>query len=95
MNSDAGRATIDAARRMGIAIHEVGPCESRRSGAAWSCAGMGRGVDVIQKRKLIEVALPLEAINSESAHEKSVPRKGAPGDAAPVVGASAARLGSE
>lgn len=31
-----------------------------------------------QKRKLIEVALPLEAINSESAHEKSVPRKGHP-----------------
>jgi len=30
------------------------------------------------KRKLIEVALPLEAINRESAHEKSVPRKGHP-----------------
>ncbi|WP_343233219.1 DUF1156 domain-containing protein [Miltoncostaea oceani] len=29
-------------------------------------------------RKLIEVALPLEAINRESAHEKSVPRKGHP-----------------
>ena len=32
----------------------------------------------MQKRKLIEVALPLEAINRESAHEKSVPRKGHP-----------------
>ncbi|MGB3763987.1 MAG: DUF1156 domain-containing protein [Ornithinimicrobium sp.] len=32
----------------------------------------------MHKRKLIEVALPLEAINSESAHEKSVPRKGHP-----------------
>jgi len=30
------------------------------------------------KRKLIEVALPLETINRESAHEKSVPRKGHP-----------------
>lgn len=30
------------------------------------------------KRKLIEVSLPLEAINRESAHEKSVPRKGHP-----------------
>lgn len=29
-------------------------------------------------RKLIEVALPLEAINREAAHEKSVPRKGHP-----------------
>jgi len=29
-------------------------------------------------RKLIEVALPLETINRESAHEKSVPRKGHP-----------------
>ncbi|UPG68193.1 DUF1156 domain-containing protein [Gordonia hongkongensis] len=33
---------------------------------------------MVQKRKLIEVALPLESINSESAHEKSVPRKGHP-----------------
>lgn len=32
----------------------------------------GRGVDVVQKRKLIEVALPLEAINRESAREKSI-----------------------
>jgi len=32
----------------------------------------------VLKRKLIEVALPLEAINRESAHEKSVPRKGHP-----------------
>ncbi len=30
------------------------------------------------KKKLIEVALPLEAINRESAHEKSVPRRGHP-----------------
>jgi putative DNA methylase len=30
------------------------------------------------KRKLIEVALPLETINRESANEKSVPRKGHP-----------------
>ena len=30
------------------------------------------------KRKLIEVALPLEVINRESAHEKSVPRQGHP-----------------
>ena len=33
---------------------------------------------MVQKRKLIEVALPLEAINAASAHEKSVPRKGHP-----------------
>lgn len=32
----------------------------------------GKGVDVVQKRKLIEVALPLEAINRESAREKSI-----------------------
>lgn len=32
----------------------------------------------VQKRKLIEVALPLEAINQASAHEKSVPRRGHP-----------------
>ena len=31
-----------------------------------------------RRKKLIEVALPLEAINRESAHEKSVPRKGHP-----------------
>lgn len=30
------------------------------------------------RKKLIEVALPLEAINRESQHEKSVPRKGHP-----------------
>lgn len=30
------------------------------------------------KKKLIEVALPLEAINRESSHEKSVPRRGHP-----------------
>jgi len=30
------------------------------------------------KRKLIEVSLPLEAINAGSAHEKSVPRRGHP-----------------
>ncbi|ADK68967.2 Adenine-specific DNA methylase containing a Zn- ribbon (plasmid) [Gordonia sp. KTR9] len=33
---------------------------------------MSRGVDLVQKRKLIEVALPLEAINRESAREKSI-----------------------
>src|SRR5215218_6556132 len=32
----------------------------------------GGGVVVVQKRKLIEVALPLEAINRESAREKSI-----------------------
>lgn len=32
-------------------------------------------VPAVQKRKLIEVALPLEKINAESAHEKSVPRR--------------------
>jgi len=39
-----------------------------------------RADDVLRvpKRKLIEVALPLETINRESAHEKSVPRKGHP-----------------
>jgi hypothetical protein len=30
------------------------------------------------RKKLIEVALPLDAINREAAHEKSVPRKGHP-----------------
>lgn len=30
------------------------------------------------RKKLIEVSLPLEAINEESAHEKSVPRRGHP-----------------
>lgn len=34
--------------------------------------------ELVQKRKLIEVALPLEAINRESANEKSVPRRGHP-----------------
>jgi putative DNA methylase len=33
---------------------------------------LGRRVNVVQKRKLIEVALPLEAINRESAREKSI-----------------------
>jgi adenine-specific DNA methylase len=33
---------------------------------------------VTHKRKLIEVALPLEAISAASAHEKSVPRRGHP-----------------
>ena len=58
-------------RRLGL---ELG---SRRSGAAWSCPEAGRGVDVVQKRKLIEVALPLEAINAESGREKSI-RQGHP-----------------
>ncbi|PND54266.1 hypothetical protein CRM90_28905 [Mycobacterium sp. ENV421] len=31
-----------------------------------------------ERKKLIEVALPLEAINKASAHEKSVPRRGHP-----------------
>jgi putative DNA methylase len=35
-------------------------------------------VAAVQRRKLIEVALPLEKINTEAAHEKSVPRKGHP-----------------
>ena len=40
------------------------------------------------KKKLIEVALPLEAINRESAREKSIPPR-PPLDAAPLVGAPA------
>ncbi len=36
------------------------------------------GVTVIEKPKLIEVALPSEAINRACQHEKSVPRKGHP-----------------
>lgn len=47
--------------------------KSRRPGVAWSCPRAGRGVDVVQKRKLIEVALPLEAINRES--EKDGPKR--------------------
>jgi putative DNA methylase len=35
-------------------------------------------MSAVQKRKLIEVALPLEVINRESEHEKSVPRRGHP-----------------
>ena len=42
------------------------------------------------KKKLIEVGLPLDAINKASGAEKSV-RHGPPIDDAPVVGASAAR----
>ena len=45
--------------------------------------------DLWYKPKLIEVALPLEDINRESAREKSI-RHGHPVDAAPVVGATAA-----
>lgn len=30
------------------------------------------------KKKLIEVSIPLETINREASHEKSVPRKGHP-----------------
>lgn len=37
-----------------------------------------RSTDATIKRKLIEVSLPLEDINRESAREKSVPRKGHP-----------------
>ena len=44
--------------------------------------------DLWYKPKLIEVALPLEDINRESAREKSI-RHGHPVDAAPVVGAAA------
>jgi len=35
-------------------------------------------VTAVPQRKLIEVALPLEAINRACQHEKSVPRKGQP-----------------
>ena len=45
------------------------------------------------KKKLIEVALPLEAINKASAREKSI-RHGPPEHAAPVVGAAAAGGGA-
>ena len=45
------------------------------------------------KKKLIEVALPLEAINMASAREKSI-RHGHPEHAAPVVGAAAAGGGA-
>lgn len=37
-----------------------------------------QSANAVPKRKLIEVALPLEAINRASAEEKSVPRKGHP-----------------
>ena len=46
--------------------------------------------DLWYKPKLIEVALPLEDINRESAREKSI-RHGHPVDPAPLVGAAAAR----
>jgi adenine-specific DNA methylase len=36
------------------------------------------GMSEPYRKKLIEVALPLEAINRESQHEKSVPRRGHP-----------------
>jgi putative DNA methylase len=40
---------------------------------------VGKGEEaVLTKRKLIEVSLPLEAINKACVHEKSVPRKGHP-----------------
>lgn len=45
-----------------------------RPGSAWSSRAIGRravGV-VVPKKKLIEVALPLEAINAQSAREKSI-----------------------
>ena len=45
--------------------------------------------DLWYKPKLIEVALPLEDINRESAREKSIQAR-APVHAAPVVGAAAA-----
>jgi len=36
-------------------------------------------VTTAPNKKLIEVSLPLEAINAAAQHEKSVPRKGHPG----------------
>ena len=48
------------------------------------------GKDLWYKPKLIEVALPLEDINRESAREKSI-RAWAPVHAASVVGASPSR----
>ena len=45
------------------------------------------------KKKLIEVALPLDAINTASAREKSI-RHGHPKHVAPVVGAPAAGGGA-
>jgi hypothetical protein len=45
------------------------------------------------RKKLIEVALPLEAINAAAAREKSI-RHGPPLHPAPVVGAAAAGGGS-
>ena len=47
----------------------------------------------LHKKKLIEVALPLEAINIASAREKSI-RHGHPSTLAPVVGAAAAGGGA-
>ena len=45
------------------------------------------------KKKLIEVALPLDAINAASAREKSI-RHGHPSHPAPLVGAPAAGRGA-
>ena len=45
-------------------------------------AGLRGSRKSVQKRKLIEVALPLEAINRESAREKSI-RHGHPSTPAP------------
>lgn len=39
---------------------------------------MTTNADQVPTRKLIEVSLPLEAINREPAREKSVPRRGHP-----------------
>ncbi len=44
---------------------------------------------VHRRKKLIEVAIPLEAINAASAREKSI-RHGHPSTPAPVVGAATA-----
>lgn len=52
-------------------------------------ARRGAGAAVTGPKKLIEVALPLDAINREAAREKSI-RRGHPLDAAPVVGPPAA-----
>src|SRR4051794_28189590 len=46
--------------------HVASAARSARSSWAW------RFEELVHKRKLIEVALPLEAINRESAREKSI-----------------------
>ena len=48
---------------------------------------------MVIRKKLIEVALPLEAINAASAREKSI-RHGHPKHATPLVGTASARGGA-